>query len=674
MGAACSAHPERISPAIAPGGFGSLFLFVGEPGMMWGALADLQERLSRVLSDRTLSVAARQAALLDALPEDHPVVLPPTLRWALWPALLRAQDVWEPSGPIATLHEASDNYNRWVLTHEGVDGPLADALGVIDRDVPRTAPELSLFGRVSAAFRAASLGPDDDESLRLSLRRGTRALRRVLRWYAACDSDVQYCQGLNFLAAQLLLVGMNPKAAFSCMLALCRSRNCSIGSLFEAGMETPRALTRACRLACKDRAPHAFSVLQRVGGAADISLVPWFLASGSAAKLPWSSMLAMTDALVVEVARTQAALDPPEDLREHVEAWKASFISGDGAPPVPTALRAVDRVSILGERVCEGAPWLQPKTALSISWLITRREMLDEHEAGDEESLAAVLPPQPRVKDVGERFNQPVTLAASAIASLRCTEHQWKLVARNLQKFSSRKGVRLAAVESAAFESAFGLTQQRWLEAARREMESDTVRSAPVMRGMESRTLTLATPVPIPVPGEGLDRTMFGVLEDDSLTDETDIEVDRVARSVLLVRGAASTSHISPLGGGPSKRSDLSIVPALPHLPAPLREPRRRRVFRAHSGFELPVSLPPPVVKELRALLRRSVDGGSLFAVYAKPQELTEVDGQLCWKWMHPGEWARGVFEEHRWLSALDRGASRLHRHRVQAETELGFE
>lgn len=69
-----------------------------------------------------------------------------------------------------------------------MDDPLpqplpADAAADIDKDLDRTFPGTEQFNNVA----------------------GQQQLRRVLRAYAAYDPDVGYCQGMNFLAALLLM-------------------------------------------------------------------------------------------------------------------------------------------------------------------------------------------------------------------------------------------------------------------------------------------------------------------------------------------------------------------------------------------------------------------------------------------------------------------------------------
>jgi hypothetical protein len=74
----------------------------------------------------------------------------------------------------------------------------ADAAADIDKDLDRTFPSTVQF--------------DDEE--------GQQQLRRVLRAYAAYDPDVGYCQGMNFLAALLLMYLPREEDAFGALVML----------------------------------------------------------------------------------------------------------------------------------------------------------------------------------------------------------------------------------------------------------------------------------------------------------------------------------------------------------------------------------------------------------------------------------------------------------------------
>ena len=54
--------------------------------------------------------------------------------------------------------------------------------------------------------------------------RGKQGLQRVLRAYAAYDPEVNYCQGMNFLAALLLIWMPSEAEAFGGLVVLMQER------------------------------------------------------------------------------------------------------------------------------------------------------------------------------------------------------------------------------------------------------------------------------------------------------------------------------------------------------------------------------------------------------------------------------------------------------------------
>ncbi|PNY07534.1 TBC1 domain family member 2A-like protein [Trifolium pratense] len=82
---------------------------------------------------------------------------------------------------------------------KAVEGKVTPATGQIDLDLPRTFPGHPWL--------------DTPE--------GHAALRRVLVAYSFRDSDVGYCQGLNYVAALLVLVMKTEEGAFCMLVGKC---------------------------------------------------------------------------------------------------------------------------------------------------------------------------------------------------------------------------------------------------------------------------------------------------------------------------------------------------------------------------------------------------------------------------------------------------------------------
>lgn len=88
-------------------------------------------------------------------------------------------------------------------------------LDEIDRDIDRTFPRHAMFIEKD--------GP------------GQQSLRRLLRWYAAIDLEVAYCQGMGFPAA-LLLTYLPEESAFHVLTAALSRPSCPLRELYLPGL------------------------------------------------------------------------------------------------------------------------------------------------------------------------------------------------------------------------------------------------------------------------------------------------------------------------------------------------------------------------------------------------------------------------------------------------------
>ena len=104
------------------------------------------------------------------------------------------------------------------------DGDICDDLG-------RTFPTHGMFAaapslpQLDAAF-------DDDSMLYSCTSVGQRELLQILRAYVAFDHAIGYCQGMNFLAANLLMVIGNPEVTFWSLVQVMKS----VKGLFAHGL------------------------------------------------------------------------------------------------------------------------------------------------------------------------------------------------------------------------------------------------------------------------------------------------------------------------------------------------------------------------------------------------------------------------------------------------------
>ncbi|XP_078444035.1 ypt/Rab-GAP domain of gyp1p superfamily protein isoform X2 [Wolffia australiana] len=162
---------------------------VRQQGRVWWAMEAskganwyLQPQISS-LSSLKLSVLANTISLRRLIRKG----IPPALRPKVWISV---------SGAAKKRSTVPESYYRDLI--QAIDGRITPATLQIDHDLPRTFPGHPWL--------------DTEE--------GQAALRRVLVGYSFRDSDVGYCQGLNYVAALLLLVMKTEEDAFWMMAVL----------------------------------------------------------------------------------------------------------------------------------------------------------------------------------------------------------------------------------------------------------------------------------------------------------------------------------------------------------------------------------------------------------------------------------------------------------------------
>lgn len=140
--------------------------------------------------------------------------VPHAVRGEAWKRILdlAAYETIE-NGKKETVPKFSERYpNLNTLSTENVSSRTIDE---IERDLDRTFPNHVLF--------------EEKDGI------GQSSLRQVLRWYAAIDPDVGYCQGMGFIAG-LLLSYMDQNQAFYCLAGLLQHRHGPFRDLYLPGM------------------------------------------------------------------------------------------------------------------------------------------------------------------------------------------------------------------------------------------------------------------------------------------------------------------------------------------------------------------------------------------------------------------------------------------------------
>lgn len=717
MGAACSADPFRVVPSAAISPWASLTLFVSP------SLPQDDEgtwRLLALLGDATLIADRRQALMLQSIKRDGGRINP-ALRWAVWPCLLRAEELLS----TCSLTKAASVALRHGKRHN--ESELFKAVSVAARDVPRTAPELRLL-------QGKRPGRE---------RRTARALLRLLEHLAALDEDVRYVQSINFIAVQLLLAGVRVEAALACMLALTRTRGCGLASLYLAGLRDARLLARAAALLLQERAPKARLALKAVGPILDGAIVPWLMAVGGASILPWSTKLVTVDALVLEVAQAQqrAVHDPtpsaggPWTAPAPGPAWLHPAVAGSiaaasadradagaaASPPASASSRAGTAAALAGSdgadtSTADDQPDRHPSPssdspAVSVGVAVAAalpaapaapesKHVQSRSPADSSPALEPSRPashPQPaagpaappgRVKHrrAPRPVDAPLTAVACALAAIRAVE-PWlgaiaKAGAKHARRHRRRRGHSVAPSGDDgawAIDAVFSTVQHRWLEQARTRTQRAEAGAAlaplpgpvsRVLRRRRQRAAVAATVASEPASDHGVPEAPPTTGPDDGDSSaSSDSDGSFAASDDDPDSPAAATVAVVP----PARRAEL---PALPHLPRPLQEPRRGYAFRALPATGSPERLMGPAVKAAEAETKRSAVDGALGSVRIRASALTSVDGELCFEWMHPKRWAELLERERVWVTEQagdGTGRTRLECAVSEAAAQLGI-
>ena len=130
---------------------------------------------------------------------------------------------------------------------------------------------------------------------------GRDALRRVLCAYARHNPSVGYCQGMNFIAALLLLL-MEEEAAFWCLSSVCED---VVPGYFTNSMLASAVDQAVLQRLVEEKFPRVEAALKRGGAPIAAVAASWFLTL-YVNHLPWESALRVWDVLLFE--RTRAVL------------------------------------------------------------------------------------------------------------------------------------------------------------------------------------------------------------------------------------------------------------------------------------------------------------------------------------------------------------------------------
>ncbi|GLT94141.1 hypothetical protein SLE2022_118990 [Rubroshorea leprosula] len=249
---------------------------VRQQGRVWWALEAskganwyLEPQISSITEGIPLKSSLKFSALTNAITLKRLIRkgIPPVLRPKVWFSL---------SGAAKKKSTVPESYYSDLT--KAVEGKVTPATRQIDHDLPRTFPGHPWL--------------DTPE--------GHAALRRVLVGYSFRDSDVGYCQGLNYVAALLLLVMKTEEDAFWMLAVLLE--NVLVNDCYTNNLSGCHVEQRVFKDLLAKQCPRITSHLEAMEF--DVSLVAteWFLCLFSKS-LPSETTLRVWDVLFYEGAK-----------------------------------------------------------------------------------------------------------------------------------------------------------------------------------------------------------------------------------------------------------------------------------------------------------------------------------------------------------------------------------
>ncbi|XP_042471582.1 growth hormone-regulated TBC protein 1-like [Zingiber officinale] len=193
--------------------------------------------------------------------------IPPVLRPKVWLSV---------SGAAKKRSTVPESYYDELIT--ATQGKVTPAMRQIDHDLPRTFPTHPWLN-----------SPE-----------GQASLRRVLVGYSFRDSDVGYCQGLNYVAALLLLVMKTEEDAFWMLAVLLE--NVLVSDCYNDNLSGCHVEQRVFRDLLAKKCPRIAAHLEAMGFDVTIVATEWFLCL-FAKSLPSETTLRVWDVLFNEGAK-----------------------------------------------------------------------------------------------------------------------------------------------------------------------------------------------------------------------------------------------------------------------------------------------------------------------------------------------------------------------------------
>ena len=128
---------------------------------------------------------------------------------------------------------------------------------------------------------------------------GRDALRRVLRAYSLYDSDIGYCQGMNFVTA-MMLTFLSEEEAFWLLVVVMNNKPYKLRELFAEDMRGTLELLYIAEKLIKQFVPKLAKHLETEGLHVSMFITPWLLTLYTST-FPFDLVVRVWDSFLVEV-------------------------------------------------------------------------------------------------------------------------------------------------------------------------------------------------------------------------------------------------------------------------------------------------------------------------------------------------------------------------------------
>jgi hypothetical protein len=220
--------------------------------------------------------------------------IPPSLRSRLWGLLTQASD---SSGVVDPYMEK---------LYESLNTDVSPDISIISKDVNRTFPELSMFSEYKTKVK----------------------FERILNAYSIFDSDMGYCQGLQFIVAPLLFHFQDELKTFNALVKLFEHNK--LRSIYDSEMSGLNLWFYQFEKIFEKELPALFQHFQELEIDLNIFLSQWFLSFYSVT-MPFNFLIRMFDILLLEGVKETlfrvgiAILSKNADLLQSIDETELTY-------------------------------------------------------------------------------------------------------------------------------------------------------------------------------------------------------------------------------------------------------------------------------------------------------------------------------------------------------------